>query len=126
MLTRNPYILLLLLASFCLFSAYFVEYIIQLAPCPLCIYQRFPYLIFIFVSIIAIAGKEYKACNTYYDESYPYFCVVVVQKHFYTLIIIIYCLLRTFIFSDFRNSWFRGLFVPPVVWTYYNIQLEIA
>ena len=65
MLTRNPYILLLLLASFCLFSAYFVEYIIQLAPCPLCIYQRFPYLIFIFVSIIAIVGKEYKACNTY-------------------------------------------------------------
>lgn len=65
MLTRNPYILLLLLASFCLSSAHFVEYIIQLAPCPLCIYQRFPYLIFIFVSIIAIAGKEYKACNTY-------------------------------------------------------------
>jgi disulfide bond formation protein DsbB len=65
MLTRNPYILLLVLVSFCLFSAYFVEYITQLSPCPLCIYQRFPYLIFIFVSIIAIAGKEYKACNNY-------------------------------------------------------------
>ncbi len=65
MLTRNPYILLLLLASFCLFSAYFVEYIMQLAACPLCIYQRFPYLIFIFISIIAVAGKEYKVCNTY-------------------------------------------------------------
>ncbi len=65
MLTRNPYILLLLPASFCLFSAYFVEYIMQLTACPLCIYQRFPYLIFIFISIIAVAGKEYKKCNTY-------------------------------------------------------------
>ncbi|MBM3467237.1 MAG: disulfide bond formation protein B [Alphaproteobacteria bacterium] len=65
MLTRNPYILLLLLASFCLFSAYFVEYIMQLAACPLCIYQRFPYLIFIFISIIAVAGKEYEKCNIY-------------------------------------------------------------
>lgn len=65
MFTRNHYILLLLLSSFCLLSAYFVEYIIQLTPCPLCIYQRFPYLIFIFISIIAIASKKCTACNIY-------------------------------------------------------------
>ena len=65
MRTKNLYILLILLSSFCLFCAYFVEYILQLAACPLCVYQRFPYLIFIFIAIIAIAEKKYKSYNSY-------------------------------------------------------------
>ena len=65
MQAKNPYILLILLSSFCLVSAYFVEYIMQLAACPLCIYQRFPYLIFIVISIIAVAEKNYKPYNNY-------------------------------------------------------------
>ncbi|MFK7967721.1 MAG: disulfide bond formation protein B [Rickettsiaceae bacterium] len=65
MQTKNPYILLILLSSFCLMSAYFVEYIMQLAACPLCIYQRFPYLIFIVISIVAYAENNYKPYSKY-------------------------------------------------------------
>ncbi len=65
MQTKNPYILLILLSSFCLISAYFAEYIMELVPCPLCIYQRFPYLVFVFISIIAYAEKKYKSYNNY-------------------------------------------------------------
>ena len=65
MQTKNPYILLILLSSFCLVSAYFVEYIMQLAACPLCIYQRFPYLILIVISLIAVTEKNYKPYNNY-------------------------------------------------------------
>ena len=64
MQAKNPYILLILLSSFCLVSAYFVEYIMQLAACPLCIYQRFPYLIFIMLGLIGSAGQY--SCRTYY------------------------------------------------------------
>jgi len=46
-------------------SAYFVEYIMQLKPCSLCVYQRFPYLILIVISLIAVAEKNYKKYNKY-------------------------------------------------------------
>ncbi len=36
--------------------AYYVEYIMALVACPLCIYQRFPYLIFIGLSIYNLAS----------------------------------------------------------------------
>jgi disulfide bond formation protein DsbB len=55
---KNPYFLLLLLSSGSLAFAYFVEYIMHLSACPLCIYQRFPYLIFIFLSLIALSSEE--------------------------------------------------------------------
>lgn len=61
---KNPYILLLLSASFGLTFAYIVEYIMKLPACPLCIYQRFPYLILIVLSIISISGQ--KELNKYY------------------------------------------------------------
>jgi len=65
MQAKNPYILLILLSVFCLMSAYFVEYIMQLKPCSLCVYQRFPYLILIVISLIAVAEKNYKKYNKY-------------------------------------------------------------
>ena len=55
---KNPYILLLLLSSVSLLFAYFVEYVMHLAACPLCIYQRFPYLIFIMLSIISLSDSR--------------------------------------------------------------------
>ena len=65
MQAKNPYILLILLSVFCLMSAYFVEYMMQLKPCSLCVYQRFPYLILIVISLIAVAEKNYKKYNKY-------------------------------------------------------------
>ena len=61
---KNPYILLLLLSSSGLAFAYIVEYMMGLPACPLCIYQRFPYLILIFLSIISISGQN--GLNKYY------------------------------------------------------------
>jgi len=55
---KNPYILLLLFASVGLTCAYIVEYIMGLPVCPLCVYQRFPYLILIILSIISISGQS--------------------------------------------------------------------
>lgn len=61
---KDPYIVLLLFASFGLVFAYIVEYIMELPVCPLCIYQRFPYLILIVLSIISISGQS--KLNKYY------------------------------------------------------------
>lgn len=61
---KDPYTLLLLFTSFGLVFAYIVEYIMGLPVCPLCIYQRFPYLILIVLSIISISGQS--KLNKYY------------------------------------------------------------
>jgi disulfide bond formation protein DsbB len=61
---KNPYILMLALSSVSLLFAFFVEYIMNLAACPLCIYQRFPYLIFIMLSLMVFSGQ--KNCNKYF------------------------------------------------------------
>lgn len=37
---------------------YYVEYVMQLAPCPLCLYQRFPYLALIKISVTALIIKK--------------------------------------------------------------------
>jgi|GEM_PF-933451 len=55
---KNPYILLLLLSTISLYCAYFVEHVMHLAACPLCIYQRFPYLIFIMLSLISLSSTQ--------------------------------------------------------------------
>ena len=55
---------MLALSSISLLFAFFVEYIMNLAACPLCIYQRFPYLIFIMLSLMAFSGQ--KNCNKYF------------------------------------------------------------
>ena len=54
----NPYFLLLILSTSSLIFAYFVEYIMHLSPCILCIYQRFPYLVFIALSIISLSSEK--------------------------------------------------------------------
>jgi disulfide bond formation protein DsbB len=55
---KDPYILVLVLSSFGLAFAYVVEYMMKLPACPLCVYQRFPYLILIVLSIISISGQN--------------------------------------------------------------------
>lgn len=61
---KDPYVALLLFSSSGLVFAYIVEYIMELPVCPLCIYQRFPYLILIVLSIISISGQS--KLNKYY------------------------------------------------------------
>lgn len=48
--------LALLIASTSLIVAYLSEYIFDFTPCPLCIYQRFPYLVLFALSIFGICS----------------------------------------------------------------------
>lgn len=57
---KDIYKLFMVVSVVGLMLAYSVEYIMDHAPCMLCIYQRFPYLIFILVSIIGAANSEWK------------------------------------------------------------------
>jgi disulfide bond formation protein DsbB len=57
---KDIYKLFLLLSAVSLMFAYVAEYVLEHAPCVLCVYQRFPYLISIVVSIIGLASPEGK------------------------------------------------------------------
>ena len=53
---KNFYLLILIFSILAIFFALYVEYILQYKPCKLCLYQRIPYIIAIFVSF---AGYNY-------------------------------------------------------------------
>jgi disulfide bond formation protein DsbB len=58
---KDIYKLFLAISAISLAFAYIAEYTMGHAPCVLCAYQRFPYLIFILVSIIGLAGPAWRA-----------------------------------------------------------------
>ena len=47
--TKNFYLLILIVSIFSLLSAIYIEHILEVRPCTLCLYQRIPYLISIFI-----------------------------------------------------------------------------
>ena len=49
---KNFYLLVFTLSIFTLISAVYIEYVFGAIPCKLCIYQRFPYLVAIFLCFI--------------------------------------------------------------------------
>ena len=49
---KNFYLFILFYSLFAIFFALYVEYILQYKPCKLCLYQRVPYIIAIFISIV--------------------------------------------------------------------------
>ena len=49
---KNFYLSILFYSLFAIFFALYVEYILGYNPCKLCLYQRIPYLIAIFISFI--------------------------------------------------------------------------
>ncbi|RTK93023.1 MAG: disulfide bond formation protein B [Rickettsiales bacterium] len=55
---KKLHIIILFISVVSLVSAYFVEYIMALAGCHLCIYQRFPYLLLIMISIIGLSSNQ--------------------------------------------------------------------
>lgn len=57
--SRNFYLGLILLSFFSLGSAYYVEYILHFPPCILCIYQRFPFLFLVMLSVSGLLIKKY-------------------------------------------------------------------
>lgn len=58
-ITPKRYHLFILLISLTAFiSAYIVEYVMMIMACPLCIYQRFPYMLLFTLSVIGLAGGQ--------------------------------------------------------------------
>ena len=51
---------ILLLSIFSLFSAYYIQYILDFEPCNLCLYQRFPYFLSIIVITIGMVLKKFE------------------------------------------------------------------
>ena len=49
---KNLYVFICLLSLFSILSALYIEYVLGAMPCKLCIYQRIPYIISIFISFI--------------------------------------------------------------------------
>lgn len=81
------HILILFITIFSMGFAYFVEYILSLMACPLCIYQRFPYLILFMISLIGLSG-DYKL------------------QHFYQVTFIL-AILLSFYHTGVENGWFE-------------------
>lgn len=54
---KNQHVIIIIISVISLLTAYLAEYIFLLTPCPLCVYQRFPYLIFIMLGIISLSSQ---------------------------------------------------------------------
>ncbi len=91
---RVLHITLICTCIFALFLAYFVEYILHFAPCPLCIYQRFPYLFIIKISVVALIIKK-------------------ISK--YTLFFIVLNLLGACILAGYHSAVERGIVEPSAL-----------
>ena len=57
---KNFYFVIALLSIFILFSAVYIEYILTIKPCKLCIYQRYPYIVSIFICLIGTLNIKKK------------------------------------------------------------------
>ena len=51
---KNFYIFIVLISISTLFSAFYIEYILNIKPCKLCIYQRIPYFIILFLCFFGL------------------------------------------------------------------------
>lgn len=91
---KNLHISLVMIGVFALAFAYFVEYILGFSPCPLCIYQRFPYLFIIKISFVAL---------------------IVKQLSKYTLFFIVLNLTGGCILAGYHSGVERGLFAPSAL-----------
>ena len=52
------YLLIFLISSLILISAYYIEYVLDENPCKLCIYQRIPYFAGIFFCLLGLVYKN--------------------------------------------------------------------
>lgn len=56
----NYFLAILLINILVILSALFIEFFLKIKPCILCIYQRYPYYIIIFLSLIYFLKKDLK------------------------------------------------------------------
>ena len=51
---KNLYLIILILSLISIISALYIEFILGYKPCKLCIYQRLPYLVAVFISFVGL------------------------------------------------------------------------
>lgn len=85
-------ILLFSISFVALISAYYAEYVIGLEPCPLCIYQRIPYMILMLFTATALGFKNLR------------------QVKYHILVVAI--LLIEFVLAGYHSGVERGIFEP--------------
>lgn len=88
---RLLHLLIITISIVALASAYFAEYVLHYMPCPLCVYERFPYLTLIKISLTALIIKKLSK---------------------YTLIFIFLTLIISCILSAYHSGIERGIFQP--------------
>ena len=55
---KNYFLLIFCISIFSLLSAIFIEFVLDEKPCKLCIYQRIPYIIAIFICFLGFAVQK--------------------------------------------------------------------
>ena len=55
---KKFFLLILTLSTISLISVFYIEYIFEVKPCILCLYQRIPYLISIFVCLFGLTNSK--------------------------------------------------------------------
>ena len=56
--TKNFYLIVALLSIFTLISAVYIEYVLGAKPCKLCLYQRIPYVVAIFICFFGYSNLK--------------------------------------------------------------------
>ena len=59
---KNFFLIVALVSIFTLISAVYIEYFLEVKPCKLCLYQRFPYLVSIFICFFGYANLKQNFC----------------------------------------------------------------
>ena len=77
---KNLFIIILSISLIALISAYFIEYILGYQPCSLCLYERVPYFLAIFVILI----------NYKYDKLEKYLIILLVIIFFIATMLSLY------------------------------------
>ena len=55
---KNYYLIILLICIVSLLSAVYIEYVLNIRPCTLCLYQRVPYIISIFICFLGFVSQK--------------------------------------------------------------------
>ncbi|AAU03837.1 disulfide bond formation protein B [Rickettsia typhi] len=87
-------LVLIIMSIIALSTAYIAEYIFYYTPCPLCVYERFPYLMLIKISLTAL---------------------IIRQLNKYTLICILITILSSCILSTYHSFVERGIVQPSAL-----------
>ena len=71
-LKKHWVVIVLLISSAAILSALIAEYVFDILPCQMCLYQRYPYYFIILFSIIYIITKKIPLASYYWINSFAF------------------------------------------------------